>query len=326
VILETIACDFCGSTEVLPVARQTDKLHRTTDEVFTIVRCKGCGLHYTNPRPSKTEIGCYYAENYAFHSTPPRVRRLAALVAKKMANGPFAALADIFPAIGRGLVPYVNPSIPDPVRDYYTMGGVGAFLDIGCGAGTSAHFWGKNGALLAYRRVAEVAGVEVAVRARETLSAAGIEVYADLDSVPPQRRFGMIRMNWSLEHVHSPSRYFAFLRERLLPGGRAVVAVPNYDGMIYRLAPDCVELPIHLYHFRPRDLENYSLRYGLRIADLRTFSYPQMFVAAAQAGMFPQEFAITFGVNEARGFQAMLTRFDRAGMGNDMIAVVERLD
>jgi len=43
--LETIACDFCGSDDVVPVVRQTDKVHRTTDELFTIVRCAACGLH-----------------------------------------------------------------------------------------------------------------------------------------------------------------------------------------------------------------------------------------------------------------------------------------
>ena len=79
--METITCDFCGSAEAVPVARQADKLHRTTDELFTIVRCKECGLHYTNPRPSAHEIGRYYAENYAFHFAPAKLRRLTRVAA-----------------------------------------------------------------------------------------------------------------------------------------------------------------------------------------------------------------------------------------------------
>jgi SAM-dependent methyltransferase len=170
--------------------------------------------------------------------------------------------------------------------------------------------------------LADVAGVEVAVRARETLAAAGIRAWADLAEVPGSERFGMIRMNWSLEHVHSPARFFAFLRDRLEPNGRAVIAVPNYDGLIYRLAPDCVELPIHLYHFRPLDIENYAARHKMRVVDLRTFSYPQMFVVAAQAGMLPESFACEAGLRAGRAFQSALERFDRANWGNDMIAVL----
>jgi SAM-dependent methyltransferase len=320
--VETVACDFCGSAEATPVARQTDLLHRTTEEFFTIVRCVDCGLQYTNPRPSPDEMGRYYADSYSFHAAPSRLRRIAAAAAARLANGPLAPIADIVPAIGRRLAAYVKPSIPDPVRAYYRAGGHGTMLDIGCGAGASAHFWGERGALLAYRRLAEVAGVEIAQRAREQLAASGIEAWGALDAVPEQRRFGMIRMNWSLEHVHSPSRYFEFLRAHLESSGRAVIAVPNYDGLIYRLAPDCVELPIHLYHFRPRDIENYARRCGLRILQFQTFSYPQMFMAGAQAGMFSDVFAAQFGLRKAREFQSALACFDQSGRGNDMIFVL----
>lgn len=317
-----MVCDFCGSTEAAPVARQTDLLHRTTEEFFTIVRCVDCGLQYTNPRPSSDEMGRYYADGYSFHAAPSRLRRFAAAAAERLVIGLLAPITDLLPALGRRLAAHVKPSVPDPVRVYYGAGGHGAMLDIGCGAGASAHFWGERGALLAYRRLAEVAGIEIAQRAREQLAATGIEAWGDLDAVPEHRRFGVIRMNWSLEHVHSPSRYFEFLREHLEPEGRAVIAVPNYDGLIYRLAPDCVELPIHLYHFRPRDIENYAQRFGLRIIQLRTFSYPQMFVAAAEAGLLSKPFAVRRGVMEARAFQSMLAHFDDSGWGNDMLAVL----
>ena len=81
-------------------------------------------------------------------------------------------------------------------------------------------------------------------------------------------------------------------------------------------------MPIHLYHFRPRDIENYTRLCGLRILELQTFSYPQMFVAAAQVGMFPKSFSTPLGLREAREFQSVLARFDRAGFGNDMIVIV----
>lgn len=320
--MESVSCDLCGSVEALPVAHQTDKLHCTTDELFTIVRCKGCGLHYTNPRPSTAEIGRYYADDYAFHYAPSGLHRFAVAIATKIANSPLAIFADVIPSLGRRLVTYVKPDIPDPVLTYYALGGKGACLDIGCGAGASAHFWGQAGALMAYRHLAEVAGIEIASHARESIAAAGIEAWQDLDEVPIERRFGVIRMNWSLEHVHSPSRNFAFIRDRLIDSGRAVIAVPNYDGLIYRLAPDCVELPIHLYHFTPFDIERYAARNRLRVVSLRTFSYPQMFVTAAQSQMLPEVFACQPGLRVAQAFQSVMETFDKANWGNDMIAIL----
>lgn len=320
--METVVCDFCGTEKSEEIAHQTDKLHRVTNEVFIIVRCANCGLHFTNPRPTRVEIGRYYSQEYSFHGAPSTWKRMARRSAELVANGPLGLLAGLFPPLGRRLVPHVRPDIRDPVREYFVAGGKGALLDIGCGAGATAHFWGESGSLLAYRDLTVVAGVEVAVRARVTLSAHGIESWSDLDEVPPERKFGIIRMNWSLEHVHSPTQYFTFIRDRLLPGGRAVIAVPNYGGLIYRLAPDCVELPIHLFHFRPQDLENYSARHGLRIQSLRTFSYPHMFAAAADAGMLPGSFSFPDGLPAARAMLEALQPFDRANWGNDMIAVL----
>jgi SAM-dependent methyltransferase len=316
---ETVACDFCGSAKTESVVRQTDLLHHTTNEFFSVVRCTDCGLSYTNPRPAQTEIGRYYSENYSFHAAPSALRIFAVRIAEHIANTSFAILAGIIPGIGRRLAPLVKPAIGDPVRSYYASGGRGSMLDIGCGAGASAHFWGERGALLAYRQITQVVGIEISDRARASLAAKGVEVQSDIADIPEDQLFGMIRMNWSLEHVYSPLRYFEFVRDHLEKEGRAVIAVPNYEGLIYKLAPECVELPIHLYHFRPHDIENYARRCGLRIAKMQTFSYPQMFVVAAQAGMFSKVFATPMGLREARQFQAALSRFDSAGRGNDMI-------
>ncbi|APW44170.1 hypothetical protein RS694_17645 [Rhodoferax saidenbachensis] len=235
-------------------------------------------------------------------------------------------LADLVPAVGNRLAPYVKPEIADPVRDYYASGGQGAFLDIGCGAGISAHFWGGQSSLRTCRRFIPVAGVEVAEQARTSLMKAGIEVWPDLSSVPEERRFGMIRMNWSLEHVHSPAAYFAFVKDRLLPRGRVMVAVPNYGGLIYKVAPDCIEVPIHLYHFRPVDIENYAKRFGLRLVSMQTFSYPHMFIAAAKVGLLPEAFGKATSLRSAKAFQAALHQFDHSGMGNDLIAILELND
>lgn len=306
------------------VVRQTDKLHHTTDEYFTIVRCNVCGLHYTNPRPSPAEIARFYPSDYSFHGATPRWRELLSRLLDWCANGQVAWLIGLVPAVGRRLAARVRPRIPDPVLEYYRRGGQGAYLDIGCGSGRHAHYWGHASSVGSCQRFTQVAGVEASAAARELLAREGIDVWGDIDQVPLGRMFAVIRMNWSLEHVHSPSRYFRFIAERLLPGGRAVIAVPNYEGLIYRVAPDCVELPIHLYHFRACDIAAYADRFGLVVKAQHTFSYPEMFRAAGDAGLLPTAFADYGDIFWARAMMRSLKPFDDAGWGNDLLVVIER--
>lgn len=323
--MEHVNCDYCGSAESQVVARQTDLLHRTTDEVFSIVRCSQCGLHYTNPRPRPDEIGRYYASGYAFHASPPAWRQWLDRVLDVWANSPLAFAASILPPIARRLAARVRPSVSDPVLEFYRNGGKGTFLDIGCGSGVHAHYWGQQSALLSCRQWTDAAGVEISDAARASLSEAGVRCWPNLAAVPDSEIFGLIRMNWSLEHVHSPNTYFAFISAHLPVGGRAVIAVPNYEGLIYKVAPDCVELPVHLYHLRPKDIEAYGERHGFRVVRVETFSYPEMFRAAAEVGLLPPTFSSRQGIFAAKEMMRTLTPFDQAGWGNDMVVVLEKV-
>ena len=323
--MEQVACDFCGERKTEEVARQTDILHRTTVEVFAIVRCVGCGLQYLNPRPTPDEIGRYYAEHYSFHIAPTRFRRLVADALAWIANGPLCRVAGWLPLIKRKLGAHVKPHIADPVRRYLREGAQRRILDIGCGAGTSAHFWGYRGSLLEYRQIATVCGVEVDDAARAALETNGVAAFRSIGDIAAGERFDVIRMNWSLEHVHSPAAYFKFIADHLAEQGKAVIAVPNYDGLLYRIAPDCVELPIHLYHFRQQDILNYAQKSGLTAVEFRTFSYPEMYVVAAAAcpslqGLFDDGLDAV----EARQIQKTLSHFDALGLGNDMLFVLDK--
>jgi SAM-dependent methyltransferase len=323
--MEHVACDFCGETGTSAVTRQTDILHRVTDEIFTIVRCSGCGLQYLNPRPTRSEIGRYYAEQYSFHAEPSNFNLRAGLLLNAVANGSLARLFGAWPVLSRKLAARVKPAIADPVMAAINRRRGLRILDIGCGSGISAHFWGHRGALLHYRRYAEVCGIEIDEQARAALHAAGIRACGDIAEIAAAERFDVIRMNWSLEHVHSPNDYFAFIAAHLAAQGRAVIAVPNYDGLLYRVAPDCVELPIHLYHFRKQDILNYARRHGFTVAGFHAFSYPEMYVVAAAAcPSLRGSFDDGLGITEASQLQKTLSRFDALGLGNDMLFVLEK--
>ena len=73
--LEHISCYLCGKDtyETIITSHSTTSTPFKTsvkdrDEVFKLVKCKSCGLHYINPRPIKQQIGYYYSEDYYAHN------------------------------------------------------------------------------------------------------------------------------------------------------------------------------------------------------------------------------------------------------------------
>ncbi|MBK5281137.1 MAG: hypothetical protein JJE16_03500 [Nitrospiraceae bacterium] len=62
--MELVSCDLCRSDQSELVTRQRDLLLEVTQDEFTIVRCRQCGLIYLNPRPSKDLLGSYYPTVY----------------------------------------------------------------------------------------------------------------------------------------------------------------------------------------------------------------------------------------------------------------------
>ena len=117
---------------------------------------------------------------------------------------------------------------------------------------------GMTLAMHAARNNYKVYGVEVSDKARKVLESKGIAAYKTLSDIETGIHFDIIRMNWSLEHVYSPNEYFEFIANRLATGAKAIITVPNYNGLLYRVDPECVEIPIHLYHFCKNDLFNYA--------------------------------------------------------------------
>lgn len=324
--MQWVTCDFCGQDNAEKIAEQTDLLHQTTDERFSVVRCKNCGLHYTNPRPTPAEIGRYYGQHYSFHAASSWWRKPVEMLLDRIAMSPLACILAAVPPVARRLAARIRPLIDDPVLSHIDEGSCDSFLDIGCGSGMHAHFWGYGSSLRSCARRVKAAGVEISDAARQALARENIESWPSLKEVPPNRRFSLIRMNWSLEHVHSPNEYFAFIGSHLSANGRAVITVPHHDGLIYRVAPDCLELPIHLYHFRLQDMQAYCARHGLRIIRSQTFSYPGMFAQAARAGLLPDSFRAAENLITAQKMQRILQMFDAAGMGNDLLLVLEKND
>ena len=60
--MDRIACDLCGAHETELVFRATDTNYHLPG-LFSIVRCRQCGLVYLDPRPGPHEIQRYYPDD-----------------------------------------------------------------------------------------------------------------------------------------------------------------------------------------------------------------------------------------------------------------------
>jgi SAM-dependent methyltransferase len=205
---------------------------------FRVVRCSGCGLTYTNPRPTPESIGRFYPADYS----PYQYRATAeAPQLRRPRRDSFAA---------------VLPTVPN-----------GRLLDFGCGAGEllremNARGWRVTGLDFSPAMVRHV---------REQLGLAAVEgtlPHADL----PAGSFEAVVMSQSLEHVHDPLRVLRAAHRLLTPGGKVVVAVPNIDSLPFRwFGADWwgLDVPRHLTHFSPHTLGLMLTRAGFRVESVR---------------------------------------------------------
>lgn len=266
--LETVACLNCGGRSHDVVLAAPDVM--TPSRRFQIVRCQACQLAFTNPRPIVECIGQFYPPEYECHDMQgnwdvrwrARWRRKLTRSVLRVSYGYPPQPADLTTRlqawIGRTWIrrssyrcewiPFTEP---------------GRLLDFGCGAGAFL------------RRMRDlgwsVEGVDASSAAARAVTAeTGISVH--VGSLPHValcgRQFELVTMWASLEHVHDPRRIVREARNLLRPGGRLVVAVPNFESWSRRAFGEQwygIQVPRHLTHFTPATLAMLLATEGFRV-------------------------------------------------------------
>jgi len=286
--VESVPCILCGSTESDPVVTAVDRLAagrgaakgRGADDGasakrFTVVRCRRCGLAYTNPRPTPQEIGDHYPHYHA--GRHGQLRRLEEWYQRRQHREIVRWLAALRPQRGR-------------------------LLDVGCGAGDL---------LLAARADGwRVSGVEPtpdgAARARDER---GLDVIAGRfeDALLPATTFDAVVLSGVLEHVHDPVADLARARALLALGGLvAIISLPRFDSPQARsFGPRwlALDLPRHLYHFDDRSFRRLASANGFRVAATRAYSKRHsaaMLVSSLFPALQKHRFNLDVGESQAR--------------------------
>ena len=265
VLLEDVGCPLgCPrNDEVLLVGR--DRLHGFPG-VFTVVKCRTCGLMRTNPRPTPETIGYYYPVDYHPYLNTQVRRSSGRLDDIKTRIRPWV----------RRIFEFNSTCLP-PLAP-------GRMMEIGCASGVFMHQMAQRGW--------DVAGVEFSAQAAENARSLGYPVHAGpLETAPRPLALLDLVVGWMvLEHLHSPIPGLRKLHQWTRPGGWLAISVPNAASFEFRLFKErwyALSLPTHLYHFTPFSLERVLKKSGWTME--RIFHQRVMGNAVASLGYVLQD-------------------------------------
>lgn len=264
--------------------RTGDRLYGTTEQYFYVVECERCRLIRLDPQPSPEELSRYYPANYWFNPAEDRASGLAEMYRRLVIRDHVGFVTGAVEA-----TEIENPLV----------------LDVGCGGGLLLHFVKKAG----YR----VAGLDVS---REAAGIAwqvnGVPAFCGSLPAAPVREgsCAVVTMFHVLEHVYEPLEYLEAAGRLLAPGGRLVVQVPNAASLQFILFGEHwngLDVPRHLWDFRPDDLEVMLDRAGFEVVRTKHFSLrdnPAGFASSLAPGLDPMA-RIVRGVKETPGLRLL---------------------
>lgn len=245
---ETVCCNLCGSDDHELFHRErVPYFNKELD--FTIVRCRRCGLVYTNPRLSD------YNATYLFSG-----------------EDDFAHIEDH----ARSKQPVFHSALKK-ISSWQTRCGLpsgGKLLDLGCGSGHFIHAAKLSGF--------DGLGIEPARGfARYAAENVGVNVlHDDIYSVElPENHFDVITAWDVIEHVSDPQAMLARCEKWLAPGGLLALRFPSstwqkIKGVVFHqwLHSDRPSFgpTMHLYFFNEKTIRCLAQKVGLDVLDVFT--------------------------------------------------------
>jgi SAM-dependent methyltransferase len=238
--LETMpACPVCGGQS----ARPTFAVEGLESRLLT---CVGCGLGRLLPQPDPDQLRSFYPPEY-YGDAGAKFSTLAELLVRVVAARRARFLC-------RGLSPGAR------------------VLDVGCGRGVLLSELADRGLEVHGLEVSEAAVVGADPRTRIRIA------WRLAEAGYPSDWFDRVVLWHVLEHLPDPRETLDEIRRILKPGGRVVVAVPNFSSLQARWAgPDWfhLDLPRHLFHFPLPALRRLLTDCGFRCVSEHHFSLRQ---------------------------------------------------
>jgi len=162
--------------------------------------------------------------------------------------------------------PHLRQTFGAKLRWLLRSGPVDTLAEIGCGPGyllESARALG----------VRDAVGVDRNPWAVEEAQRQGLDVrLGSVEALPADRRFDAIAMLDLLEHITDPAPFLRAVRERLTPGGRLLIMVPNIRSLLARISGRrwvSFKIPEHVVYYSRRSIQLALTRAGLQATAIR---------------------------------------------------------
>ncbi len=252
-IVNYTLCPFCNSDAIHPIMAAKD--YTVSNTAFEIWHCDTCTNRFTQSVPDIHHIGAYYqSAAYISHSD----------TAKGLINKLYHWVRGYTLGRKRRLIQKVSGL------------NQGTLLDIGAGTGAFVTTMLQAGW--------KVTGLEPDSIARENAKQKhGIDLRSAEDIYNlPSSSYDVITLWHVLEHVHDLHGYFSQFGTLLKPGGKLVIAVPNYtskDAAIYGTHWAAWDVPRHLYHFSPKGMELIANQHKFNLASIHPMWFDAFYVS-----------------------------------------------
>lgn len=245
-------CPVCSSELINKSILIKD--YSVSEALFELWSCANCTAMFTQNVPDVESIGAYYqSENYISHSDTQ----------KGLINSLYHLVRNYTLKRKRTLIKRASG-----LRK-------GRLLDVGAGTGAFAHTMLAAG--WEVTALEPDKGAATVAKKKYGLSLMPYETLFKLED-----RFDVITLWHVLEHVHDLQGYLNRFNALLKPGGKLIIAVPNYkseDRRHYGSFWAAWDVPRHLYHFSPLSMEMLLKRHGFTLASVKPMWFDSFYVS-----------------------------------------------
>jgi 2-polyprenyl-3-methyl-5-hydroxy-6-metoxy-1,4-benzoquinol methylase len=195
-----------------------------------VLKCLHCGLVFVDPQPEPSLLAAHYGEDYYRDWLGPKGKRRLRM--------------------WKGRLRTIEKKVPK-----------GRLLDVGCGAGEFLSLAKESGWVVEGTELSPYSAALVSDRLKMQIFSGNL-MNAGLEHAS----FDVITFWHVLEHVPDPVIYLREAHRLIKPSGLLVVAVPNLDDMVMRIAYRIVkgrplrlyskdDREVHLYYFQAETLQ-----------------------------------------------------------------------
>jgi len=199
-------CNLCNADDYMLLTRGREhEYDNTTDDLFSVVECKSCGLIYLNPRPDISELAVIYPSNYYSYNQ------------KKLRDeaNPNSILHKLR---YKGFQAKINKSLSLCNVEKKPC----AILDVGCGDGHTLDLYAREAQVNTYGVDFNLSALKLAQENGHTVYAGSFEE-ADL----PTNFFDLVTATHVIEHVADPRHFLMKTYSLLRPDGILWLETPN---------------------------------------------------------------------------------------------------